>query len=169
MQKLNIHRQRIEVPGGVILEFRNAEFIPAFYFIPESFLLKCGQELFSIPRDFNQLMVDEDAIGLVTSDLFLECIIDCYAYMAWPYLCPDIPYMEILSGYSPAWKIAHAAPIWIDELTRTGILPTFATLFHKPKENLYFGFVPIEEVSLHMSIIVPSAVERHDLQVILDT
>ena len=31
---------------------------------------------------FNQLMNDEDAIRLVTSDLFLLCIIDCYAYMA---------------------------------------------------------------------------------------
>ena len=169
MQKTNIQRIRIEVPGGAVLRFRNAEFIPAFYFIPESFLLKCGQELCSIPRDFNQLMVNQDAIRLVASDLFLECIVDCYAYMAWPYLCPDIPYMEILSGYSPAWKIAHSAPIWIDELTRTGILPTFNDLFRKPKETLYFGFVPIEEVSLHMSIIVPSAVERHDLQVILDT
>ena len=169
MQKTNIQRIRIEVPGGAVLRFRNAEFIPAFYFIPESFLLKCGQELCSIPRDFNQLMVNQDAIRLVASDLFLECIVDCYAYMAWPYLCPDIPYMEILSGYSPAWKIAHSAPIWIDELTRTGILPTFNDLFRKPKETLYFGFVPIEEVSLHMSIIVPSAVERHDLQVVLDT
>ena len=168
MQETNIHRVRIEVPGGALLEFRNAQYIPAFYFIPESFLLKCGQELCSIPRDFNQLMNDEDAIRLVTSDLFLLCIIDCYAYMAWPYLCPDIPYMEILSGYSPAWKIAHAPDIWIDELTRTGILPTFETLFHKPKENLHFGFVPIEEISFHMSNIVQSAVKRHDLQVILD-
>ena len=169
MQESFIHRVRIEVPGGALLEFRNAQYIPAFYFIPESFLLKCGQELCSIPRDFNQLMNDEDAIRLVTSDLFLLCIIDCYAYMAWPYLCPDIPYMEILSGYSPAWKIAHAPDIWIDELTRTGILPTFETLFHKPKENLYFGFVPIEEISFHMSNIVQSAVKRHDLQAILDT
>lgn len=168
MQELNIHRIKIEVPGGALLEFRNAQFIPAFYFIPESFLLKCGQELCSIPRDFNQLMIDEDAIRLVTSDLFLECIVDCYAYMAWPYLCPDIPYMEIFSGYSPAWIIAHSCVIWIDELTRTGILPTFDTLFHKPKENLYFGFVPIEEVSFHMNNIVQSAVERHDLQAILD-
>ena len=168
MQELNIHRIKLEVPGGAVLEFRNAQFIPAFYFIPESFLLKCGQELCSIPRDFNQLMVDEDAIRLVTSDLFVECIVDCYAYMSWPYLCPNIPYMEIFSGDSPAWRIAHAATIWIDELTRTGLLPTFEALFHKPKEDLYFGFTPIETVSLYMSIIVPSAVERHDLQVILD-
>ena len=168
MQELNIHRIKIEVPGGALLEFRNAQFIPAFYLIPESYLLKCGQELRSIPRDFNQLIVDENAIGMVTSDLFTECIIDCYAYMVWPYLCPDIPYIEILSGDSPAWRIAHAASIWVDELIRTGLLPTFDTLFHKPKENLYFGYVPEEEVSLYMSIIVPSAVKRHDLQVILD-
>ena len=135
----------------------------------ESFLLKCGQELYSFPRDFNQLMVDGDALNMVASDLFTECISDCYAYMAWPYLCPEIPYMEIFSGDSPSWRLAHAAGIWIEELTIVGLLPTFETLFHKPKENLYFGFVPIEDVSLFMSIIVPMAVKRHDIQILLDT
>ena len=169
MQDPIISRVILELPGGVFAKFKNAQFIPGFYFIPESFLLKCGQELYSFPRDFNQLMVDGDALNMVASDLFTECISDCYAYMAWPYLCPEIPYMEIFSGDSPSWRLAHAAGIWIEELTIVGLLPTFETLFHKPKENLYFGFVPIEDVSLFMSIIVPMAVKRHDIQILLDT
>ena len=145
MQETSIRSIKIQFPGGTILEFRNAQFIPAFYFIPECFLRKCGSELCSIPRDFNELMINEEALKLVQSDLFVLCIVDCYAYMAWPYLCPKIPYMEIFSGDSPAWRIAHAATIWIDELTRTGLLPTFEALFHKPKEDLYFGFTPISK------------------------
>ena len=169
MQDPIISRVILELPGGVFAKFKNAQFIPGFYFIPESFLLKCGQELYSFPRDFNQLMVDGDALNMVASDLFTECISDCYAHMAWPYLCPEVPYKEILPGASPSWRLAHAAGIWIEELTIVGLLPTFETLFHKPKENLYFGFVPIEDVSLFMSIIVPMAVKRHDIQILLDT
>lgn len=35
--------------NGEITPFRNADLIPAFYFIPKSILDKCGSELNSIP------------------------------------------------------------------------------------------------------------------------
>lgn len=35
--------------SGEITPFRNADFIPAFYFIPKSILDRCGSELNSIP------------------------------------------------------------------------------------------------------------------------
>ena len=168
MQKTNIQRIRIEVPGGAVLRFRNAEFIPAFYFIPESFLLKCGQELCSIPRDFNQLMVNQDAIRLVASDLFLECIVDCYAYMVWPFLYPEIKYMEMFSGDDPIWRLAHCAPIWINELEKSEILPTFRQMH----EHRHMYTTPLyasdEDVEIYMNFIVPNAVRRHNLGPIIE-
>ena len=67
--------------NGEITPFRNADFIPAFYFIPKSILDRCGSELNSIPRNPCKLLHDWDAIAIVESDLFLLAIIDTYAYM----------------------------------------------------------------------------------------
>lgn len=64
-----------------ITPFRNADFIPAFYFIPKFILEKCGSELNSIPRNPRKLLQSRDAIAMVESDLFLLAIIDAYAYM----------------------------------------------------------------------------------------
>ena len=38
--------------------FRNAEFIPAYYFIPKSILERSGTELNSIPRNPKKLLCD---------------------------------------------------------------------------------------------------------------
>ena len=72
--------------SGEITPFRNADFIPAFYFIPKSILDKCGSELNSIPRNPRKLLQNRDAIAMVESDLFLLAIVDAYAYMVWPFM-----------------------------------------------------------------------------------
>lgn len=153
---------------GTIKAFRNAQFIPAFYLIPESILNKCGHELCSIPRCLDELFKDEDAIATVESDLFRLCIIDAYAYMVWPYLCPKIPYMEIYSGNDPAWRLAHCAPIWINELEQQGFIPSFMELYEDGDPYQTFGFIPPEDLNNILNIIVPDAVIRNDLQPIMD-
>lgn len=95
--------------NGEITLFRNANFIPAFYFIPKSILDKCGSELNSIPRNPRKLLQSWDAIAMVESDLFLLAIIDAYAYMVWPFMGLGAK-REIYSGYEPSWIFAHAAP-----------------------------------------------------------
>ena len=70
---------------GSITPFRNAEFIPAYYFIPKSVLSQCGAELNSVSRNPKELLHSWDAIALVESDLFLLLIIDAYAFMVWPF------------------------------------------------------------------------------------
>lgn len=57
--------------NGEITPFRNADFIPAFYFIPKSILDKCGSELNSIPRNPKKLLQSWDRIAMVESNLFL--------------------------------------------------------------------------------------------------
>lgn len=94
--------------NGEITPFRNADFIPAFYFIPKSILDRCGSELNSIPRNPYKLLHDWDAIAMVESDLFLLAIIDAYAFMVWPFMglgqsVKSIPVMSRL-GFLPTQR-----------------------------------------------------------------
>ena len=86
--------------------FRNAEYIPFYYFIPKSILSRCGAELNAIPRNPQELFHNRAACEFVESDLFRLLIIDAVAFMVWPYMGFD-EYMEVYSGYDPAWRFAH--------------------------------------------------------------
>ena len=52
-------------------------------------------------------------------------IMDCYAYMAWKYLCLDIPFKEIFSVNEPSWRLAQAIHIWINEIFELDLIPPF--------------------------------------------
>ena len=103
--------------------FKNAEFIPAFLMIPKELLIRCGMEMFMLPRTRAGLFADPETIRKVESNLFEECVIDTYAYMAWPHMGLK-GRLEDYSGYNPCWKVAHAPSLWIDELTGCGVLPS---------------------------------------------
>ena len=47
--------------------------------------------------------------------------------MVWPYMGFG-EYMEIYSGYDPAWRFAHCPDYWIQELTDEGILASAGEL-----------------------------------------
>ena len=67
--------------------FRNAEYIPFYYFIPKSILSRCGAELNAIPRNPQVLLRNRAACEFVESDLFRLLIIDATAFMVWQYSC----------------------------------------------------------------------------------
>ena len=90
--------------NGKVTPFRNAEFLPAYYAIPERIMKQCGKDLNSIPRNPQAVIHDYDAIATAESDLFLELIMDAYAYMVWPFM-GFTEYMETYSGYDPAWSM----------------------------------------------------------------
>ena len=168
MEKIPRIKVMITRPDGTVRELRNAQFIPAFYLIPMSILEKCGVVLNSIPRTFVELMCDWDALKIVESDQFRLCIVDCYAYMVWPFLYPEIKYMEMFSGDDPIWRLAHCAPIWINELEKSEILPTFRQMH----EHRHMYTTPLyasdEDVEIYMNFIVPNAVRRHNLGPIIE-
>ena len=119
--------------------FRNAEYIPFYYFIPKSILSRCGAELNAIPRNPQVLFHNRAACEFVESDLFRLLIIDATAFMVWPYMGFG-EYMEIYSGYDPAWRFAHCPDYWIQELTDEGILASAGELFKGCHSAL--GYVP---------------------------
>ena len=95
--------------------YQNAEFIPAFLFLPETVLNRCPQEL-HLPRTVFSFFHDRDVIKVVESDLFIELMMDGYAFLVWPYLGVR-GYMESYSDYDPVYIIAHSAHFWVQELT----------------------------------------------------
>ena len=158
-----------ERKDGSVTPLRNAAWIPAFYFIPEDILQKCGADIYSIPRTIGELWNDEAAIATVESDLFNLVLSDAYAYMVWPFLCPEIPYMEILSGYEPSWKLAHRPGIWARALQECGYMPTIEEILASGDYDYVFNFMSWEAVSYMLSIAVPWAVQSNNLQPIIDT
>ena len=59
--------------------------------------------------------------------------------MVWPYMGFG-EYMEVYSGYDPAWRFAHCPDYWIQELTDEGILASAGELFKGCHSEL--GYVP---------------------------
>ncbi len=107
--------------SGNSTPYKNAEYIPAFLMIPKELLIRCGRELFMLPRTRAGLFADPGTIRKVESNLFRECVIDAYAYMAWPHMGLK-GRLEDYSGYNPCWRVAHAAPLWIGKLNDLGLL-----------------------------------------------
>ena len=130
--------------NGPPTPFRNSEYISFYYFIPKSILQKCGAELNSIPRNPRMIFSNREACEFIESDLFLLLIIDATAYMVWPYMGHS-EYMEIYSGYDPAWIFAHSLGYWVQDLIDEGIVPTVNNLFQNCNEE--FGYVTEEEIT----------------------
>ena len=146
--------------NGSVTPFRNSEYIPFYYFIPESILKKCGAELNAIPRNPREIFKSRKACEFIESDLFLLLIIDAAAYLVWPHMGFK-EYMEVYSGYDPAWKLANCPDYWIKELTDANILPTVNDLYQNA--NTTFGYVSEEEIGAHLQYIVPQAMERYNM------
>lgn len=149
---------------GSVTPFRNSEYIPFYYFIPKSILQKCGAELNSIPRNPRMIFTNRTACEFIESDLFKLLIIDATAYMVWPYMGFD-EYMEVYSGYDPAWKLAHQPDYWIKELTLEGIIPNLKQLYQDCGEDM--GFVSEEEIDVYLRYIVPKVMEKYHMNAVI--
>ena len=144
--------------------FRNAEYIPFYYFIPKSILSRCGAELNAIPRNPQELFHNRAACEFVESDLFRLLIIDATAFMVWPYMGFG-EYMEIYSGYDPAWRFAHCPDYWIQELTDEGILASAGELFKGCHSEL--GYVPEWQIDIYLRYIVPNVMNKYRMNEII--
>ena len=150
--------------NGELAPMRNAQYIPMYYYIPKRIMDLCGAEFGSLPRNPHQILHSKEACDLIESDLFFMYIIDVVAYMVWPYMGFS-EYMEIYSGFDPAWKYAHSPDIWIKELQDEKILPPVEELLRTANEN--FGYVLEGEIDEALRFIVPQAMERHHINEVL--
>ena len=145
----------------------NAEFYPAYLFIPEGMLGKYPSITNSITRYPRRFLTDQGSRNYVATDNFILCIIDCYAYLAWPAmakmfgLCKN---MECYSGYDIAWQIAHSATLWIATMEEEGILPRPSELFSSCGIDDYCGFITREDHAKVMDYIVPIALKNTGME-----
>ncbi len=154
--------------NGETTPFRNAKFIPAFYFIPKSMIDKCGAEIKSIPHNPKKLLHDWNTIATVESDLFKLVIVDAYAYMVWPFMGLNGK-LEAYSGYEPSWLFAHAAPYWICAMQDADIIPTPQLLLKDGGADQNFGYVSEEEITGIFDWLVPQTMEQHNMNAIIET
>lgn len=154
--------------NGDITPFRNAEFIPAYYFIPKSMLAQCGAELCNIPRNPRKLLCDWNAIATVESDLFQLLIIDAYAFMVWPFMGLGAK-REIYSGYEPSWILAHSPAYWIQEMTDEKIIPTSKELLDNGGIDFDFGYVSEAEIEHFFDWLVPQAMAHQNIKAVIET
>ena len=150
---------------GSVTPFRNAEYIPFYYLIPKSYFNRSGTELRSIPRNPQEIFRGRAACEFIESDLFKLFIIDATAYMVWRYMGFK-EYMEIYSGYDPAWRLAHNPDFWIKQLTDEGIIPTVQDLVRNCHED--FGWVFEEETDVYLQYIVPNVMDKYSMHAIID-
>lgn len=135
--------------------YKNAELIPAFLMIPNCLLEKTNTEMRTLKRVPRDLFLDPETIRRVESDNFLQVVIDCYAYVAWPYLKLG-KNMEDYSGYDPGWLVAHAAPLWIDALEDLELLPDAGAFYRawQTDPDTEIGFCSMEYMSAVMRLAV---------------
>ncbi|MBQ3478071.1 MAG: hypothetical protein IJH25_07875 [Clostridia bacterium] len=135
--------------------YKNAELIPAFLMIPNCLLEKTNKEMRTLKRVPRDLFLDPETIRRVESDNFLQVVIDCYAYVAWPYLKLG-KNMEDYSGYDPGWLVAHAAPLWIDALEDLELLPDAGAFYRawQTDPDTEIGFCSMEYMSAVMRLAV---------------
>ncbi len=145
---------------GSVTPFRNSEYLPFYYFIPKSILQKCGAELNVIPRNPRMAFASYEVCEFIESDLFKLLIIDATAYLVWQHMGFD-EYMEIYSGYDPAWKLAHQPDYWIKELTDEGIIPTLKELYKDYNGEL--GYISQEELYIYLHYIVPRVMKKYNM------
>lgn len=148
---------------GKFVPYRNAEFIPAYLFIPKELLDQVKDEsLKSLPRTLRGFMYDKKAIKVVQSDLFLLLIADMYAYMVWPFMCPKEK-REIYSGYDPMWRAAHNPDIWIHALMDCNYLPDIYSLLKNCPLDYHHNYVPLQFVEFALEVAVHAGMAKNNL------
>lgn len=148
---------------GTITPFRNAEYLSAYYFIPKRILEQCGKELNSIPRNPQKLIRDYNAVAVVESDLFIQLMMDAYAYMVWPYMCPG-ECMEVYSGYDPAWIFAHSPAYWVQEMLEENVIPPSSRLL---RMNGDIDWVTEKEVNDILLWLVPQTMAHYGMREVI--
>ena len=158
-----IHLKRRD---GSITPYKNSEYIPAYLFLPAAVLDRCPQKL-RLPRTVWSFFHDWDVISVVESNLFVELMMDGYAWLVWPYLGVK-GYMENYSGYDPVYILAHSPAFWIQTMQDEKALPTVEDLMrHGQMETMA---CPSEaEVAAYLEYFVPMAMGRYHLNEVVET
>lgn len=150
---------------GTVSEFKNADYIPAYYFLPEEILSMWSSEYQRIPRSFNALVDDNEAVAAIENDAFLAFLLWSYAYLIWPFMMPGVG-AEIYSGIEPAWIFAHNPNYWIRTLTLQGVIPSIDFVAER-LGNRQFPFLPWDMINKHLPLAVEVTMRNNNMREII--
>ncbi len=150
---------------GTVSEFKNADYIPAYYFLPEEILSMWSSEYQRIPRSFNALVDDNEAVAAIENDAFLAFLLRSYAYLIWPFMMPGVG-AEIYSGIEPAWIFAHNPNYWIRTLTLQGVIPSIDFVAER-LGNRQFPFLPWDMINKHLPLAVEVTMRNNNMREII--
>lgn len=151
---------KIKRQNGEVTRYRNAEYIPLFYFLPKSLLDKCGKLPFQISRYPYELFTDWKQIELIESDQFALLMYDAFHYLVWPYMGLNVE-REVYSGNHPAWKFSHAPSFWIKTMQDESVLPSIESLVKDIQPITLMNFLSDEYVDTVLLDIVPKTMNTH--------
>ena len=157
---------KIKRKNGEVTRYKNAEYIPLFYFLPKSLLDKCGKLPFQVSRYPYELFHDWRQIELIESDQFNLLIKDGFHYLVWPYMGLNAG-REIYSGYYPAWNFSHMPSYWIKALYDADVLPSIENVVKNITPDTLFNFVSDEYVDTVLKEVVPQAMEKFGMNDII--
>lgn len=150
---------------GTFKEFKNSDYIPAYYFLPREIVSMWGKEYRRIPRSFNRLIDDDKAVSAIESDDFLGFLLRSYAYLIWPIMMPGVG-REIYSETEPSWVFAHRPKYWIKTLTLQGIIPTVEFVAEHLGDK-YFPYPPLDEINNYLKPAVNVTMRNNNMHKII--
>ena len=168
---MKAHLPAVTLPleKGLEYYYANSKFLPIFYRIPKEILEVRGKELMWIPRTPASAFYDAEVIRFVESDIFMNGLINCVAYMVWPYLNVS-PKMEVYSNHDPAWIIAYSLPIWIRGFIDYDGMWDARELKSQVDSFLHFkySYIPMEESQKRLSYIVPQVLKQYNIDKVIE-
>ena len=118
-----------------------------------------------IPRSFNALVDDNEAVAAIENDAFLAFLLRSYAYLIWPFMMPGVG-AEIYSGIEPAWIFAHNPNYWIRTLTLQGVIPSIDFVAER-LGNRQFPFLPWDMINKHLPLAVEVTMRNNNMREII--
>jgi len=88
--------------------------LPAYYTLPREAVGTKG-EFSNIPRNPREALINPESFEKITSKRFLLFMDDMVANMVWPFIGRR-GWIEVYSGYSPAYMYAHMLKHWVNIL-----------------------------------------------------
>lgn len=167
--KVHLPMLALRMANGELCHYFASRVLPIFYRIPKVVLEIRGKELLKIPRTVISAFVDNEIISFVNSDVFMNGLINCVAYMVWPHLGVS-PKMEVYSNYDPAWQFAYTLPIWVRGFMDYGGMLDSKSLYDFSMDFPPFTlpYLSMEEATKQFAEIVPQVMQQYKIDEILD-
>ena len=147
------------------VKIRNLQLLPFYYFLPEDIIKAHSKRFQSLPRNPHMILQDTKLIEYIESPEFAVEIGDIISAGVWYYLgihCGSGVYSE----FDPIWLLTYHIDWYLSALTKAWYLCPVQVLFQLFDKDI--PYMPWELYHLAFINIVPTVVQEHNLQPIIE-